>query len=140
MLLALVCTYHVDSMYGFSLVFWNSILTKNESKIVFERFVWTVRYKYIVFLIKYKYFINYEIISEIDNTVFAKIWRGDFFGYLTDFSYFFCEKKKPKVAEHSQNLTNQTFLKRRVDGFSVIFHWFSLILFSFQNNPWISII
>ena len=136
-----MCTYHVDCMCAFSLVFWNSILTKNESKIVFERFVWAVRYQYIVFLIKCKYLINYEIISEIDNTVFVKIWRDDFFFQLFNwFQLFVLWTKNPKVAGHSQNLSNLTFLKRGVDGFRVIFHWFSVILFSFQNNPWICII
>ena len=55
-----------------------------------------------------------------------------FFSYLTDFSYFFCEKEILKVARHGQNMSKMTILNGGVDGFSY-FHWFSVILFSIQK-------
>ena len=59
-----------------------------------------------------------------------------FFQLFNWFQLFFCEKEILKIAGHSQNRSKMTFLKGGVDGFSY-FHWFSVILFSIQNHPWI---
>jgi hypothetical protein len=53
---------------------------------------------------------------------FADLKGWFFFQLFNWFQLFVLWTKNPKVAGHSQNLSNLTFLKRGVDGFSVIFH------------------
>jgi hypothetical protein len=60
------------------------------------------------------------------------ICRDDFFQLFSWFQHFPFKQKFWKL----QDTVKMTFLKGGVDDFSY-FHWFSFILYSNQNHPWL---
>ena len=54
------------------------------------------------------------------------------FSYLTDVSYFHLKKKSEWCRTWSEQVNNE----REYRWFQLCFHWFSVILFSCQNQPW----